>query len=173
MNKLHIFSCFICVSVLFLSACGKDVKTEASYPDPERERIYRYGSLSGSEGFSVVGGKKRDDSEESGIGVNSFIWRAALDTLSFMPLEQADPFGGVIVTQWYEDPEVAGERTRVQVYVLSRELRADAVRVTLFRQVRGADGEWQSAVVAPDSHEKLENAILMRARELRQSNMAM
>ena len=177
MRSLRVLSFFGLIGLfagsLLLSACSRDIKTEASYPDPDKERIYRYGSLSGTDGFKVVGGKKRDGEMQSGIGVNSFIWRAALDTISFMPLDSADPFGGVILTQWYEDPAAPGERTKVQVYVLSRELRADAVRVSLFREVRDGRSGWKSAPVAAESNTKLEDAILTRARELRQSNMAM
>lgn len=162
-------------ALLLLTACGSDVKTEASYPDADRERLYRYGSLTGGDGgISIMGGPKRDrDSEQSGIGVNSFLWRGALDTISFMPLTSADPFGGVIMTDWYSPAETPNERSKVQVYVLARELRADAIRATVFRQVKDARGNWNDAPVAADSGTKLENAILSRARELRQSNMGM
>lgn len=173
MNPMRVLSSVCLGSLVFLTACSGTAKTEASYPDPDKERLYRYGSLSGENGITVLGGKKKDKDEQSGIGVNSFIWRAALDTISFMPLESADPFGGVILSEWYQDPAVSTERTKVQVYVLSRELRADAVRVTLFRQVSDGRGGWKNAPVAQDSNTKLEDAILTRARELRQANMAM
>jgi len=156
-----------------LSACGSDVETEASYPDRDRERLYRYGSLVGGEGgFDILGNKgRRDESEQSGIGVNSFLWRASLDTVSFMPLASADPFGGVIMTEWYQSPSAPGERTKAQVYVMSRELRADAIKATVFRQVQGRNGEWRDAPVAADSARKLEDAILTRARQIRQANV--
>lgn len=159
--------------LLLLTACGSDIKTEASYPDNDRERLYRYGSLSGSEGIALMGRGNRHKEEESGIGVNSFLWRGALDTVSFMPLASADPFGGVIMTDWYSPAQTPAERTKVQIYVLARELRADAIRATVFRQVKGAGGAWVDAPVAADSGTKLENAILSRARELRQSNMGL
>lgn len=166
------FSSAPLVMILLLTACADSVKVEADYPDTDKERLYRYGSLSGGEGISLLGGKRRGESEDqSGIGVNSFIWRAALDTVSFMPLASADPFGGIIMTDWYAAPETPGERTKVQIYVLSRELRADAVRATVFRQVAGGSNSWKDAPVAADSGTKLENAILSRARELRQANL--
>jgi len=101
-----------------------------------------------------------------GIGVNSFLWRAALDTVSFMPLAQADPFGGVIITDWRTPDGAEGERMKVNVFILGRELRANALRATVFRQVR-EDGEWVDAETSGDTATRLENAILSRAREMR------
>jgi uncharacterized protein DUF3576 len=103
----------------------------------------------------------------SGIGVNSFLWRASLDTMSFMPLASADPFGGVIITDWYTPPEVREERFKVTVYILGRELRADGLRASVFRQRQGAEGTWVDAGVEPQTSADLENAILVRARQLR------
>jgi len=100
------------------------------------------------------------------MGVNSYLWHATLDTLSFMPLQSADPFGGVIITNWYSDPSNPNERMRVTVYILDRRLRADGIKISVFRQTRAADG-WVDAQVNPDTANKLEDAILVRARELR------
>src|SRR5579863_3814990 len=102
------------------------------------------------------------------LGVNSYLWRATLDTLNFMPLASADPVGGVIISDWYAAPEKPDERVKVNVYILDKRLRADALKVTVFRQVRNAAG-WGDAQVNPDTGVKLENAILSRARELRLS----
>lgn len=159
------------LSILLLPACS-GVETKAEYPDRDRERVYRYGSLTGGEGgFEILGNRNRSkDGEQTGIGVNSYLWRAALDTISFMPLASADPFGGVILTDWYSAPNAPGERTKAQVYVLSRELRADAVKATVFRQVQDSRGNWKDAPVAADSGSKLEDAILTRARQIRQAN---
>jgi len=102
------------------------------------------------------------------LGVNSYLWRATLDTLNFMPLASADPVGGIIISDWYAAPEKPDERVKVDVYILDKRLRADALKVTVFRQVRNAGG-WSDASVNPDTGVKLENAILSRARELRLS----
>ena len=83
------------------------------------------------------------------IGVNVYLWRAALETIDFMPLVQADPFGGVIITDWFSPPETPGERFKLTIYILDRELRADAVKVAVFRQIKG-DGGWTDATVEPD-----------------------
>ncbi len=103
----------------------------------------------------------------TGVGVNGYLWRAALDTISFMPLVTADPFGGVIITDWYRPPEATNERFKVMVYILDRELRADGLRVSVFRQTRGRDGSWVEARVNEKTGTELENAILKRARQMR------
>lgn len=100
------------------------------------------------------------------FGVNSYLWHASLDTLSFMPLASADPFGGVIITNWYSAPDNPNERMKVTVYILSRQLRADGLKLAVFRQTRSGTG-WADAQVNPDTANKLEDAILTRARELR------
>ncbi|HVV65365.1 MAG TPA: DUF3576 domain-containing protein [Rhizomicrobium sp.] len=100
------------------------------------------------------------------VGVNSYLWHATLDTLSFMPLASADPFGGVIITDWYSAPSDLNERTKVTVYILDRRLRADGIKIAVFRQTRSNEG-WVDAQVNPDTATKLEDAILTRARELR------
>ncbi|MGC8535701.1 MAG: DUF3576 domain-containing protein [Rhizomicrobium sp.] len=104
------------------------------------------------------------------LGVNSYLWHASLATLSFMPLASADPFGGVIITNWYTPKNAPNERTKVTVYILSRTLRADGIKVAVFRQTREADGQWVDAGVNPQTATKLEDAILTRARELRLSS---
>src|ERR1700744_3538160 len=101
------------------------------------------------------------------LGVNSYLWHATLDTLSFVPLASADPFGGVVITEWYAPPQAPGERMKVTVYILDRNLRADGLKVAVFRQTRDASGVWADAPVASDTSLKLEDAILPRARELR------
>ena len=100
------------------------------------------------------------------LGVNSYLWHAALDTMSFMPLASADPFGGVIITDWYVAPGAPDERLKVTIYIMDRNLRADGLKVVVFRQTRAAGG-WSDATPNPDTAHKLEDSILTRARELR------
>ena len=109
--------------------------------------------------------------ETGGIGVNAYLWRASLDTLDFMPLESADPWGGVIITDWYATPEVPNERFKVTVYILDTRLRADGVTAAVSKQVRSETGEWVSGTVVTDTRIAMENAILSRARELRLSTI--
>ena len=102
------------------------------------------------------------------IGVNAYLWRASLDTLSFMPLVQTDSNGGVIVTDWYVNPQVPGERVKVTVTILDQDLRADAVRVAALRQVNQG-GQWVAAPVQAATVQKLEDIILTHARDLRRN----
>jgi Domain of unknown function (DUF3576) len=105
----------------------------------------------------------------TGVGVNSYLWRATLDTVSFMPLASADPFGGVIITDWYSPAEAPDERFKVDIFILGRELRADGLRATVFRQKRDVSGQWSDAPVDQGTGVDIENAILMRARQIRLS----
>lgn len=102
------------------------------------------------------------------IGVNSYLWRASLETVSFMPLTSADAAAGVIITDWYVNPASAGERMKLTVTVLGTDLRADAVRVAAARQV-AQNGQWADAPVQAATVQKLEDVILTRARDLRRS----
>ncbi len=107
-------------------------------------------------------------SQVTTIGVNSYLWRASLDALSFMPLLQADSAGGVIVTDWYANPQNPGERMKVTVSILDQDLRADALRVAASRQV-AQGGNWVDAPVQAATVQKLEEIILTTARDLRRS----
>ena len=111
------------------------------------------------------------DGPEAGIGVNSYLWRASLDTLSFMPLSEVDPFGGVIITDWYANPEIQNERFKATVYILDTRLRADALSVQVFKQSRNEAGEWVDASIDQATRLQVENAILTRARQLRIQNI--
>jgi hypothetical protein len=159
-----------------LSACNGPLKSEASYPERHQgndkivysdakpqDTIWGEGTTFGDK---VFGKDKKDDEGGSGIGVNSFLWRASLDTVAFMPVASADPFGGVILTDWYENPDTPGQRFKLSVYILDRQLRADGVRVSVFKQTKDG-GAWHDAKVPDDMATNIENAILTRARELR------
>src|SRR3977135_4456986 len=115
-------------------------------------------------------GSKADRKEDngSGVAVNAYLWRASLDTINFIPLVSADPFGGGIITDWYTPAEQPNERMKVQITILDRELRADGVRVAVFKQQTGPKGGgWVDAQVDPRTNIDIENAILTRARQLR------
>ncbi len=105
-------------------------------------------------------------SQVTTIGVNSYLWRAALDTLSFAPMAQVDSNGGVIVTDWYANPNSPNDRVKVTVTILDRDLRADALRVAASRQVL-QNGAWSDAPVTAATVQKLEDIIMTRARDLR------
>ncbi len=149
------------VAALALAACsafrGDDGPAGQSRADDNRDR-------GGIPIFGGGGGGGNDS--EAGIGVNSYLWRASLDTLNFMPLASADPYGGVIITDWYTDAAAPNERFKATVYILDTRLRADALNVSIFRQTNN-NGQWADAAVDPDTEIQIENAILTRARQLR------
>ena len=105
------------------------------------------------------------------IGVNGYLWRATLDTLAFMPLASADPYGGVVITDWYINPEKPDERFKCTVYILDARLRADGLNVAVFKQNKNAAGEWIDAPSSNQTETDIENSILTRARQLRLSNI--
>ena len=109
-------------------------------------------------------------SRTTAIGLNAYLWRASIDTLSFAPLLQADSNGGVIVTDWYTSPQNPGERIKLTVSILDQDLRADALRVAASRQINQS-GTWVDAPVAAATVQKLEDIILTRARDLRRTSI--
>ena len=118
-----------------------------------------------------MGGDDRSAAEaQTGIGVNAYLWRASLDTLSFMPLANADPCGGVIYYVLYINPQTPNERFKGTVFILYTRLRADALNVSITKEVRDANGQWTGAPVAAQTETDLENAILTKARQLNLSN---
>ena len=114
---------------------------------------------------------KAPSDNAAAIGVNGYLWRATLDTLSFMPLQSADPYGGVIITDWYTNPEKPDERFKCTVYILDARLRADGLNVAVFKQNKDASGAWVDAPSATQTETDIENSILTRARQLRLSNI--
>jgi hypothetical protein len=152
-----------------LAACNNITPASTVEGNDELYRGLNSGTLGGGDNvlFTTAKGKTEDSSSGgTGIGVNAYLWRGALDTLSFMPLASADPFGGVIITEWYQPPSVTGERFKATAYILGRQLRADGVRVALFHQVQ-QNGQWVDAPVAPTTSSQVEDKVLARARELR------
>ena len=126
------------------------------------------GKLFGDTGIPLLGGSgSSSQNGGGGIGVNVYLWRASLDTTSFLPLMSADPFGGVIITDWYSPPETPKERFKLTIYILDKELRADGVKVSLFKQQKSLQKIWETKTINPNTNTKIENAILNRARELR------
>jgi hypothetical protein len=156
------------LGVLTLGACaGQDVDAKNFPKDHVDQRRVKRGKVTGEDGLDIFGGKKDEDSKGSGLGVNSFLWRATLDTLSFMPIAQADPFGGTIITDWYEDPAAKGERFKVNALILDDRLRSDGIKVSVFKQKLDESGNWRDEAATKETATKMENAILTRARQLR------
>lgn len=119
---------------------------------------------------NMFGGSSQQDGGGA-LGVNSFLWRASLETISFMPINSADAFGGVILTDWFSPPESPRERFKMNVYILGRTLRADGVKVGVFRQIRDDAGTWSDTNVPDGTAAKIEDSILTKARMLRHQTL--
>ena len=129
------------------------------------------GSLAACTHTNSVHVKKGAAANAANIGVNGYLWRATLDTLAFMPLSSADPWGGTVITDWYANPEKPDERFKATVFILDTRLRADGLKVTVNKQTRDASGQWTDAPTSDQTETDIENAILTRARQLRLSNI--
>jgi hypothetical protein len=159
-EQRFLFSAAI-AGVLSLSACGGGSQPAGSATQAAAPASLP--SLQTSGHPLAVAGK---GNAGMGIPVNAYLWRATLDTLAFMPLVSADPFGGVIITDWYSPPATPNERFKANAYILGQQMSADALRVTVFHQVQQG-GQWTDAPVDPETVSGLEDRILARAADLR------
>jgi hypothetical protein len=162
--KLKIALSIGITGLLALSACGNTQPTTASLNSPEPN--VTPGAAANDHPLFQLGGNKTNNQQGTGIQVNAYLWRATLDTLSFMPLASADPFGGVIITDWYSPPATPNERFKANAYILSQQMTANAIQVTLFHQIL-QNGQWVDAAVDPGTESGLEDRILSRAADLR------
>ncbi|MEM9736477.1 MAG: DUF3576 domain-containing protein, partial [Pseudomonadota bacterium] len=164
-------------AALMLAACGggnyEAVEDDAPIGGPQRERAGESDeSIFGEGGFSLSAIRSGFGLLEPGQGggslpVNKFLWQASLDTLSFLPLISTDPYTGVIATDWGSTAEAPGERFKVTAYIVNPNLAASSLKVAVFREARTEEGLWVPAPVNPETAVKLEDAILVRARQIR------
>jgi hypothetical protein len=155
------------LGLLSLSACGSHPTQNTDIYNPETNNLppQQQGASGGL--LSFVKGSTASSSAPAAnsIQVNAYLWRASLDTLAFMPLVSADPFGGVIITDWYVPPATPNERFKADAYILSPKLTANALTVTVFHQIQ-QNGQWVDAPVDPATANGLEDRILERAADL-------
>lgn len=172
--KTKLLSVFLAAAVL--TGCGSDPEKAtptADVPPPAPSAKAESGDTGVFGWLGVAGGSSSESSsglkaeDRKGVAVNAYLWRSSLDSLSFMPMEQTDPFAGIIKTGWYTPPSTPNERLKVSVFILDTRLRAEAVRVSIFKETKKPTGEWATATVDPETVTKLENVILDRARQLR------
>jgi len=161
------FTVLMLLPLLGLVACGGNVQAPDHNPIPH-DNLKGPGMFSGESGDILSGFRKKDGDGggSASLGVNGYLWRATLDTISFMPIIQADSAGGVIVTDWYTNPKLTTERYRMNVFIRGRVLRADAMKVEVFKQQKKA-GEWVDMEVTRATETSLEDTILTKARSLR------
>ena len=175
---------FLWVLLTFSSGCSLE-DAEITRAEPiedlvikrEKERRERLGNDGDDtfigevfKGITGIGEDKNKSGGGTGIAVNVYLWRASLDTLSFMPLLSADPFGGVIITDWYSSSEESREKFKVVAYILDRELRVDAIKVSVFKKLKNEDGDWVDSNSNKILKNKVEDAILTKARKFKIQN---
>ncbi len=151
-----------------LASCGTDLSPKPGQEVPigrDEARKYGFGKLMGDD-FLLFGGPKKKGSNAQSASVNRYLWHASLEVVSFMPLQSVDASGGVIVTDWYSAPQNPHERIKVTVYITDGALRADALRVHMFKQVRKGN-DWQNVTADSNTTIELENIILNKARQLK------
>jgi len=150
-----------------LTGCSGSKKLDPTYPKSKDQlEEARMGKLTGEEGMVIFGGKNRRSAGSNGIGVNSYLWRATLDTVYTMPLASADPFGGTVLTDWQQLPGNPNERFKLNIVIVTSDLRTDGVKVSAFKQIRRGAG-WEEAKVHPALAQEIEEKILKRARDMR------
>jgi len=153
-------------TALALTGCGAQTSQNTDIYNPETSNLPgAMATGSGASLFTFGKGSGGTSSESTQIQVNAYLWRASLDTLAFMPLVSADPFGGVIITDWYTPPATPGERFKVNAYILSKQLTANAIQVSVFHQVQ-QDGQWVDSPADPATASGLEDRILAQAADL-------
>lgn len=159
---------YLCVVACFaIQGCVDEEQAPPLTSGEERKE--EIGKLFGDETFSF-GNTKNLREGLNGAGVNVYLWRASLDVFSFMSLDKIDPHGGIITTHWYEDPHASNQRLKINVVIYDDEMRADGLKITVFRQLLKGN-KWVNVPAAPKTAHKLEDAVLNRARELKSKKM--
>ncbi|MDB9971070.1 DUF3576 domain-containing protein [Alphaproteobacteria bacterium] len=187
-NKLVKFLIILTVfapSFIFLNNCSLENADIVKAPAPEdlqlkrererRERERERGQNDPDDDENIVDqvfgnifkGDSKNNNGGTGIAVNAYLWRASLDTLSFMPLLSADPFGGVIITDWYSNSEKPKEKFKIVAYILDKSLRVDAIKIAVFKKIKNENGEWIDNKSNKVLKNKVEDAILTKARKLK------
>ena len=152
--------------LLVLSACSNPQQTIEAPKSTEDKAKLSFGSLAGPEGITLGSEKVSGRTNDSGSNVvNRFLWQASLDTLKFAPLISSDGPGGILITDWYQ-PTDAKDRLKIQVRIKDRQLRSDALEVSVYKQVK-QNSQWHDAGIDQKASRELENIILLRARDIR------
>lgn len=149
-------------SLLLLASCSSH-KIENKYPTHHKD-LYKFGSISGSKGITIIGDKKNTTKKGR---VNHFLWHAALDVVSILPISKADPFGGTIITEWHTLEENPNEMFKIIATIDAKELRADALSLKIYKKKKDAMGKWENTNVSKQTLEEFESAIFKKASELR------
>lgn len=100
--------------------------------------------------------------QKTKIAVNPYLWQAALDKLTFMGIKYQNAQNGQIMTEW---KTYGTERFKVIAEVKGTEMRADALHVNVYKEIKGKSG-WFKAVPGDGFRAEVENAIIKQAKVL-------
>ncbi len=170
--NMHIYKrhfLYLALSAMLMGCAADNDKADSAHKlagktGVERDTTRHADKLFGEPIFTL---NKKKIEEEIGIGVNSYLWRASLDTFSFMPFQNVEPFSGVITTDWHSPPGEPNQRMKINAVILDRQLRADGIKIALFHQTYDAKKGWVAVPVAPETVEELVQTVLTRARQLK------
>jgi len=172
---LKIVKAIFIISLIHLACCSALDIGDPPPPAPDPMEKHQMELMKHEEGKTLVdellGNLGGDSKGYSGIGVNAYLWRATLDTLSFMPLSSADPFGGVIVTDWYSKSDAPNEKYKIVAYIIGTQLRVDALKINVFKKIKNENGDWVDQESHSEMSLNIENSILTKAKQFRMANI--
>ena len=136
--------------------------------DAENRLITGGGLLGKKANFSFLDEGKETSSQITNLGmpINPYLWRASLNTISFMPLSSTDPFAGTIITDWYTAETNLGERCKLNIFINGKDLKTSNLKVSSFCQTL-KENQWVNMPSKNEENTKLENVILNEAKKLK------
>ena len=138
--------------------------------DDAENRLRTGGGLFGKKaGIDILstGGKNEQTYSSIGLPINPYLWKGALETINFMPLLSADPFSGIIITEWYTDNKNPNERCKLNIYIKGVELKTSNLKVNSFCQNLSETGSWIDKEINKTNNAQIENAILNKAKKIK------
>ena len=136
-----------------------------------QNRLRTGGGLLGKKGsFNFLGDNEEASNQVTGLGmpINPYLWKASLETISFMPLSSTDPFAGTIITDWYTSETSQGERCKLNIFINGKDLKTDNLKVSSFCQTL-KNNQWVNTPTKPEENMRLENVILNEAKKIKLS----
>jgi len=146
---------------------GSQASRDLRIQDAEN-RLRSGGGLFGKTGgINLLGGNEKNQTTSIGMPINPYLWKASLETIDFMPIASADPFAGMIITDWYSQADVIGERCKLNIYIKGLELKTSNLKVNSFCQKLSSSNNWVSNSIDTQTNTKLENTILNKAKKIK------
>ena len=148
---------------------GTPEKDRLALLDAEN-RLRSGGGLFGKKGMSLggIGNSEKTATATIGLPINPYLWKGSLETIDFMPLASADPFAGIIITDWYTSQNTPNERCKINIFIRGHKMKTDNLKVNSFCQSL-LNGQWVDIKNNIDNDARLENAILNKAKKIRLS----